>query len=106
MIAAAVLAVAYLLVAPSPADLAAQTFRADLFSAHGFLLWNDFWYSGHSLLGYSLIYPPLGALIGPRLVGVIAVIATAALFGALARARYGDRARLAQGADMGAITNV
>jgi hypothetical protein len=95
MLAAAVLAVAYLIVAPSPADLAAQTFRADLFADHGFLIWNNLWYSGHSLLGYSLIYPPLGALIGPRWVGVVAMLATAACFAFIARDRFGDRARIA-----------
>ena len=95
MIAAAVLAIAYLVVAPSPADLAAQTFRAHLFSTHGFLIWDDLWYSGHSLPGYSVLYPPLGALFGPRVVGVLAAIAAAAAFAALARPRYGGRARVA-----------
>jgi hypothetical protein len=95
LLAAAILVVAYLIVAPSPADLAAQAFRADLFSAHGYLIWNDLWYSGHSLLGYSILYPPLGALLGPRAVGAIAALAAAAAFAALARRRYGDRARLA-----------
>ncbi len=95
LLPAAVLAVAYLVVAPSPADLAAQTFRADLFSSHGYLIWNDYWYSGHSLLGYSLVYPPLGALLGPRLLGALAAVASGALFGLIARRRYGDRAGLA-----------
>jgi hypothetical protein len=95
VIAAAIFVAAYLIVAPSPADLAAQTFRADLFSAHGYLIWNDLWYSGHSLAGYSVVYPPLGALLGPRVVGALAALASAAAFAALARPRYGDRARLA-----------
>jgi hypothetical protein len=94
LLPAAVLAVAYLIVAPSPADLAAQTFRADLFSAHGFLVWNDYWYSGHSLPGYSLVYPPLGALLGPRVLGALAAVAAATLFALLARRRYGDRAAI------------
>jgi hypothetical protein len=95
LLAAAVLAVAYLIVAPSPADLAAQTFRADLFSSHGFLIWNNLWYSGHALPGYSLVYPPLGALLGPRLLGALAAVGAAAAFGLLARRRYGDRAAIA-----------
>ena len=95
MIAAAIFVAAYLIVAPSPADLAAQTFRADLFSAHGYLIWNNLWYSGHSLLGYSVLYPPLGALLGPRVVGALAALASAAAFAALARRRYGERARIA-----------
>jgi hypothetical protein len=95
MLPAVVLAAAYLIVSPSSADMAAQTFRADLFADHGFLIWNNFWYSGHYLPGYSVIYPPLGALLGPRLVGALAAVAAAACFGAIARHRYGGRARLA-----------
>jgi hypothetical protein len=95
MLAAAVLAAAYLIASPASADLAAQTFRADLFADHGFLIWNNFWYSGHYLPGYSVLYPPLGALLTPRLLGAIAAVAAAGCFGALARYRYGDRARLA-----------
>jgi len=95
MLAAAALAAAYLIASPASADLAAQTFRANLFADHGFLIWNNFWYSGHYLPGYSVIYPPLGALLGPRLVGALAAVAAAGCFGALARHRYGERARLA-----------
>ena len=94
MVPAALLAIAYLVLGPSSGDLAAQTFRSDLFEAHGFLLWSNDWYGGHYLPGYSLLFPPLGAALGPRLVGGIAVVASAGLFGALARHRYGDRARL------------
>ena len=86
---AAVGAAACLLWAPPSQDLAAASFRADLFADHGFLLWNDGWYSGHYLLSYSVLYPPLGALLGPRLVGVLAVVAAAALFALLARRRFG-----------------
>ena len=92
--AAAILAVVYLILEPSSVDLAAQTFRADLFDANGFLLWNDYWYAGHYLLTYSVLFPPLGALLGPRLVGAIAVVACAALFAVIAHRRYGDRAWL------------
>ncbi len=86
------LAVAYLILRPSSLDLAAQAFRADLFASHGPLLWNDYWYGGHYLLGYSVLFPPLGALVGPRVVGALSVVAAAALFAAIARRRYGERA--------------
>ena len=36
VVAAAILAVVYLILEPSSVDLAAQTFRADLFDANGF----------------------------------------------------------------------
>jgi hypothetical protein len=91
---AAALAIAYLILQPSSVDLAAQTFRADLFDAHGLLIWNNYWYAGHYLLGYSVLFPPLGALLGPRVVGALAVVASAALFAAIAYRRYGDRAWL------------
>ena len=82
---AALLAAIYLAVAPASQDLAAATFRADLFSEHGFALWNNQWYSGHYLLSYSVLYPPLAALLGVRLVGALAVVAAAAVFAALAQ---------------------
>jgi hypothetical protein len=94
MLPAVLLAIAYLVLRPPSADLAAQTFRSDVFAAHGFLIWNNDWYGGHYLPGYSLLFPPLGAALGPRLAGAVAAVAAAALFGALARRVYGDRARL------------
>ena len=89
---AAALAAAYLIWAPASQDLAGATFRADLFSAHGFLLWNDDWYSGHYLLSYSVLFPPVGALLGSRLVGAVAVVVAAPLFALLARRRFGAAA--------------
>jgi hypothetical protein len=89
---ASAIAVAYLIWGPLSQDLAAATFRADLFSDHGFVIWNNAWYSGHYVLSYSVLYPPLGALLGPRLAGSIGAVAAAAVFAVLARRRYGDRA--------------
>jgi hypothetical protein len=90
---AGVLALAYLAWAPESQDLAAATFRADLFAEHGFTLWNNAWYDGHYLLSYSVLYPPLAALLGVRVVGVLAVVVGAAAFAALANRRFeGERA--------------
>lgn len=89
---AAALAAAYLIAAPASQDLAAATFRADLFAEHGFVLWNNDWYSGHYLLSYSVLYPPLAVLVGIRLVGALAVVAAAAIFARLASERFGERA--------------
>ena len=89
---AAAVAIAYLAIAPASQDLAAATFRADLFSEHGFVLWNNQWYSGHYLLSYSVLFPPLGAWLGVRLTGALAVVAAAAVFAAFARDRVGERA--------------
>jgi hypothetical protein len=89
---AAALAGLYLILSPASQDLAAATFRADLFADHGFLLWNDFWYSGHYLLSYSVLFPPLGALLGVRLLAALSVVCAVALFAALAERHFGDRA--------------
>src|SRR3954468_12813892 len=89
---AAAIAGVYLIWGPPSQDLAAATFRADLFSDHGFVIWNDAWYSGHYLLSYSVIYPPLGAWLGPRLTAALAVVVGAALFALLARRQFAGAA--------------
>lgn len=86
-------AAVYLLVAPPSADLAAQEYRAEL----GLVLWNNRWYAGHHTPGYSLLFPPLGGLLGARLTGALAAVLAAALFAALAEHHWG-RGRAAGGA--------
>ncbi len=66
--------------APSSPDLAAASYRSDLFARVGFSLWDNSWYGGHHLLAYSILAPPLGALIGPRVVVALSMTAAAALF--------------------------
>jgi hypothetical protein len=90
---AALLGLLWLLAAPATPDLAAQVYRVGLFASDGFSVWDGNWYGGHHLPGYSLLYPPLGALLGARVVGVAAAIASAALFERIARAHFGERAR-------------
>ena len=90
---AAAMAVGYLILAPSSPDLAAASYRSDLFSRVGFTLWDNSWYGGHHLPAYSLLAPPLGALVGPRLLAALAVVAQAVLFERLlARRRRARRA--------------
>jgi hypothetical protein len=86
-IAAAVIGVAYLIAAPETADMAAHTYRTWLWDEVGFATWNAQWYGGHHMAGYSLLYPPLAALAGTRLVGVVAGVAAVGLFAVLARRR-------------------
>lgn len=92
MLLSAAIAAVYLIWAPPSADLAAQTFRADLFADHGFVATSEAWYGGFKVPGYSVLYPPLAAWFGIRVVGAAAAIASAGLFGALARRRFGDAA--------------
>jgi len=94
MLLAAALGGVYLAWEPQSADLAAQTFRADLFDAQGVQVWSNAWYGGFHLPGYSVLFPPLGAWLGVRLVGVLAAVASAGLFAAIAKERYGERARV------------
>jgi hypothetical protein len=89
------LAVAMLAWNPQVGDLAAQVFRTELFQDGGLGIWNGSWYGGHYTLTYSVLFPPLGALLGPRVVGVLAVIASAYLFDRLVRDRWGDASRWA-----------
>jgi hypothetical protein len=88
-------ALAYMALRPPSVDLAAQLFRCELFASHGFLAWNNYWYGGHYLLGYSVLFPPLGAAVGATVVGGLAAVAATALFGLLVSRHYRSGARLA-----------
>lgn len=90
------LAAAYLILAPPAADLAAATYRSDLFARVGFTTWDNGWYAahGHYLPGYSLLSPALGALLGVRLLLACSAVATSILFGLIAARAF--RARAAQ----------
>ena len=93
---AAALALLWLAVAPRTPDLAAQVYRTTLYARQGFEVWDNFWFAGHHLPAYSLLYPPLGALLGARTVGVLAAVASTFLFDLLARTHFGhERARWA-----------
>jgi hypothetical protein len=84
---AALLAAVYLVVAPPSADLAAQAYRSGL----GLVLWDGAWYGGHHVPAYSVLFPPLSALVGPRLVGAISAVAAAWLFERLVTGFEGAR---------------
>jgi hypothetical protein len=89
------LALLMLLWSPPVGDLAAQVFRTELFQSAGLAIWNGSWYGGHYTLTYSLLFPPLAALLGPQLVGTLAVVASSYLFDRLVRDRWGVEARWA-----------
>ncbi|HEX6695389.1 MAG TPA: hypothetical protein VF080_01280, partial [Solirubrobacteraceae bacterium] len=76
-----------MLLAPPSADLAAQAYRSGL----GLVLWDGSWYGGHHMPGYSVLFPPLAALVGPRLVGVVSAVAAAWLFERLVKDYDGGR---------------
>jgi hypothetical protein len=77
---AAVLAALYLVIDPPSADLAAQVYRSSYFGREGLALWDNAWYAGHHMPGYSVLFPPVGWLLGPRVVGALSAVASAFLF--------------------------
>jgi hypothetical protein len=92
--AAATLASRLAWVGPPGTDLAAHAYQRTVFLEHGFTLWYNFWYAGrYSFISYSVLYYPLAALLGIRLLAV-ATIATAALAFAVVLGReFGPAAR-------------
>jgi hypothetical protein len=86
---AALFAAVYVIVSPASLDLADHLFRAQLFRDEGFGLWNNLWYGGHHIVGYSVLFPAVSALLSPQLAGALAATGTAALFEPLARRHFG-----------------
>ena len=82
----------WLIVDPRTPDLAAQLYRVGLFRQMGFAVWDERWYAGHHLPGYSLLFGPLGTLLGVRALGAVSVLASTVLFERLARSVYGSAA--------------
>ncbi len=79
---------------PPGTDLAAHVYQRTVFLDHGFTLWNNFWYAGrYSFVTYSLLYYPLAAALGIKLLAV-ATVATATLaFAVLVWKEWGPSAR-------------
>jgi hypothetical protein len=83
IVGTALAGLAVVLLAPATADMAAHVFRSELWAREGFTVWNAHWYGGHHVPGYSLLFPPLGAWLGPRLVGALAAVAAVWAFARL-----------------------
>ncbi|MEU8182590.1 hypothetical protein AB0B86_17720 [Micromonospora sp. NPDC049047] len=64
-------------------DLAAQVARADFFAAHGLTPVDLRWYAGVQQFGYSLLSQPVMAVLGVRVTGALALVASAAALAAL-----------------------
>ena len=91
LLVAAAAAVVYALLEPHTADVAAAVFRADLFADHGWSVWNPQWYAGHHTPPYSLLAPPLAALVGPWALAAAATVAAVAAFQGIAHGATGPR---------------
>src|SRR6266704_1505236 len=76
---AAALAAFLLWVGPPGNDIAAHVYQRTVFLKHGFVLWNNFWYAGrYSFVTYSVLYYPLSALLGIKVLA-LATVSTAAM---------------------------
>ncbi len=74
---------------PPGADLAAHVYQRALFLQHGFALWNNYWYAGrYSFVTYSIVYYPLAAFVGIKLLAVVASALAAAGFAALVQEEW------------------
>jgi len=91
---AAILSALLLWAGPPGSDFAAHVYQRAIFIQHGFALWNNFWYAGrYSFITYSLIYYPLAALFGIRLLAVATISAAALAFAMLVIRQWGAKAR-------------
>ncbi|MFL6053027.1 MAG: hypothetical protein ACJ72W_08950 [Actinoallomurus sp.] len=57
-------------------DLPAQYFRTWVARTAGPVAFNNQWYDGHSLPGYSVLFPPIAAVLGARITGLLACTVT------------------------------
>jgi hypothetical protein len=94
LMVAILLALLYLILVPPAADLAAATYRSDLFARVGFATWDTGWYAahGHYLPGYSLLSPALGALLGVRVLLACSAVAASVIFALIADRSFPTRA--------------
>ncbi len=82
--------------APPGGDLAAHLYQRALFLRHGFTLWDNGWYAGrYAFVGYSVLYYPLAAALGIRLLAVLTVVVSAGTFALVAGREWSDAARWA-----------
>jgi len=79
---------------PPGSDFAAHLYQSGVFHDHGFAVWNNFWYAGrYSFVTYSILYYPLAALLGIKLLAVASVATAALAFGVVAAREWGPAAR-------------
>jgi hypothetical protein len=74
-------------------DVAAQIYRVNDFRSSGFTLWDFRWYGGHFTLDYTVIYPPLAALIGIIPLAVLSAAVATLGFAKVAEHHFGAAGR-------------
>jgi hypothetical protein len=79
---------------PPGTDFAAHAYQRTLFLEHGFTFWNNFWYAGrYSFVTYSVLYYPLAALLGIKLLAVATIALGALAFAVVVGREWGLAAR-------------
>jgi hypothetical protein len=93
-VVAASVAAAVLWLGPPGNDLAAHVYQRALFLKHGFVLWNNFWYAGrYSFVTYSVLYYPLAALLGIKVLALATIALAAFAFAVVVGREWGPVAR-------------
>src|SRR6202000_986749 len=76
---------------PPGVDFAAHLYPLDVYVKHGFALWTNEWYAGrYTFVGYSLLYYPLAALVGIKLLAVLSSAIAAGAFTRIAEQSWGE----------------
>ncbi len=70
-------------------DLPAHFFRVGLVERDGLVGWNNYWFGGHHTMGYGVLFPVLGALVGIWTVAVASAVLSALLVDILIRRAVG-----------------
>lgn len=93
---AASLAAFLLWATPPGVDWAAHAYQLRFLVEHGFAIWNNFWYAGrYSFVTYSLIYYPLAALLGIKVLALASIATAAFAFTLVVLRQWGPTAKLA-----------
>ncbi len=90
---AAVAALCAVLVGVRGIDLPAAVYRVELFHSSGLTLWDSQWYGGHLTIDYSVLFPPVAALLGIPAMEIAAAAVAALVFDRLVVDRFGPSAR-------------
>src|SRR3984957_5306578 len=72
-------------------DQAAQFYRVTEFKTHGLMLWDSGWYGGNFPLGYSVLFPVIGAVLGIKVASVAAAVLATWAFDRTVTAYFGSR---------------
>src|ERR1041384_2760580 len=92
---AASLAALLLWATPPGIDWAAHAYQRTFLLQHGFAIWNNFWYAGrYSFVTYSLLYYPLAAVLGIRVLALASIAAAAFAFSTVVFHQWGAASRL------------